>query len=141
MDGAQPHDRLVQASDGNFYGTAAIGGTNNYGVVFKVTPGGAESLLYSFAGGLMDGADPRGGLVQGSDGNFYGVTTYGDTNNVGLLFEMTPGGTETVLHSFTGGPTDGADAVRRFSQASDGTLYGSTITGGANGEGAIIELN
>src|ERR1700694_3229545 len=79
-DGAGPVV-LIQGSDGNFYGTTAIGGANNAGTVFKLTPEGVETILYSFTGG-SDGAGAQG-LVQGSDGNFYGTTAGGGVNNSG----------------------------------------------------------
>ena len=79
MDGANPAAGLVQGSDGNFYGTTSGGGTNDAGTVFKISTNGALTSLYSFTGG-NDGADPDAGLVQGSDGYFYGTTPYGGTN-------------------------------------------------------------
>ena len=75
-DGANPEAGLVQGSDGNFYGTTYNGGTNGgYGTVFKISPNGALTSLYSFTGG-NDGGYPDAGLVQGSDGNFYGTTQW-----------------------------------------------------------------
>ncbi|MGH8297439.1 MAG: choice-of-anchor tandem repeat GloVer-containing protein, partial [Steroidobacteraceae bacterium] len=70
-DGVRPYAALIQASDGNFYGTTYGGGANSDGTVFKLTPSGSETVLYSFAGG-SDGANPRAALIQASDGNFYG---------------------------------------------------------------------
>ena len=78
-DGANPYAGLVQGSDGNFYGTTSRRrrhDTARYGTVFKISTNGALTTLYSFTGG-NDGANPAAGLVQGSDGNFYGTTAYG----------------------------------------------------------------
>jgi uncharacterized repeat protein (TIGR03803 family) len=125
-DGANPQV-LIQGIDGNFYGTTDSGGGNNAGTVFKLTPEGVETIVYSFTGGA-DGAIPRG-LVQGSDGNFYG-TTGGPANSVGSVFKLTPQGVETVLYSFAG-PPDGAAPVGRLIQGSDGNFYGVTYDGGA----------
>ena len=128
-DGEIPQ-ALIQGNDGNFYGTTGSGGANNLGTVFKLTPEGVETILYSFAGGA-DGAGGQG-LVQGTDGNFYG-TTGGGVNNAGAVFRLTPEGVETILYSFTGssyaGP-DGAYPVGQLLQGSDGNFYGVTELGG-----------
>jgi uncharacterized repeat protein (TIGR03803 family) len=131
---------LIQASDGNFYGMTDSGGVNGRGTVFKVTPGGVETVLYSFAGGSTDGAAPYGNLIQASDGNLYGVTSAGGASNNGAVFRITSDGTETVLYSFAGGPTDGATPTNLL-QARDGSLYGTTLAGGASNHGTIFKLN
>ncbi len=76
---------MIQASDGNFYGTTYGGGPSNAGTVFKITPSGVESVLYSFTGG-NDGGSPLAGLIQAADGNFYGTTQYGGPSNAGTVF-------------------------------------------------------
>jgi uncharacterized repeat protein (TIGR03803 family) len=90
-DGAYSAAGLVQGSDGNFYGTTTDGGSNNCqcGTVFRISPNGSYSNLYSFAGSPTDGNDPQSGLVQGSDGNFYGTTEDGGTNDGGTVFKLT----------------------------------------------------
>ena len=102
---------LVQGNDGNLYGTTASGGTNGVncqsggcGTVFKITLTGALTTLYRFTGGT-DGSFPAAGLVQGTDGNFYGTTYLGQggANNFGTVFKITPSGSLTTLYSFTGG--------------------------------------
>ena len=123
-DGANPDAGLVQGSDGNFYGTTYGGGTNGYGTVFKISTNGALTSLYSFTGG-NDGANPNAGLVQGSDGNFYGTTYSGGTNSYGTVFKISTNGALTSLYSFTGG-NDGANPDAGLVQGSDGNFYGTT---------------
>lgn len=137
-DGDVPEAALVLGSDGNFYGTTGYGGSNARGTVFKITPAGAETLLHSF-GGAGDGVVPEVSLVQGSDGNFYGTTAFGGTANRGVVFKITPAGTETVLHSFGGG-TDGLIADGALVQGSDGNFYGTTTNGGAAGFGTAFKI-
>ena len=88
LDGAYPVAGLAQGSDGHFYGTTDNGGTNGAGTVFRISPKGALSSLYSFTGG-NDGANPVAGLVQGSDGSFYGTTVSGGQGGVGTVFRLT----------------------------------------------------
>jgi uncharacterized repeat protein (TIGR03803 family) len=89
-DGALPQAGLIQGTDGNFYGTTIYGGTNSCGcgTVFRISPSGTETTLYSFVGSPSDGVFPRSGLVQGSDGNFYGTTEGGGTSNNGAVFRF-----------------------------------------------------
>ena len=108
------------------------GGTNGgYGTVFKISTNGALTTLYSFTGG-NDGAIPHAGLVQGSDGNFYGTTYGGGTNGYdGTVFKISTNGALTTLYSFTGG-NDGANPEAGLVQGSDGYFYGTTDHGGTN---------
>src|SRR5580693_3683484 len=87
-DGDNPIAGLVQASDGNLYGTAYEGGTNGYGAVFRITASGALTPLWSFTDG-HDGARPYTGLMQAGDGNLYGTTADGGTNGDGVVFRIT----------------------------------------------------
>ncbi|HKT87402.1 MAG TPA: choice-of-anchor tandem repeat GloVer-containing protein [Candidatus Sulfotelmatobacter sp.] len=144
-NGSSPAGRLLQAADGNFYGTTVYGGTGSgckysigCGTIFKVTPGGALTTLYDFCSqtNCSDGSFPYAGLVQASDGNFYGTTGYGGESGkckygCGTIFRLTPSGKLTVLHSFRGFPTDGSDPQGTLIQATDGNFYGTTILGGA----------
>jgi uncharacterized repeat protein (TIGR03803 family) len=143
-DGGVPNG-VIQGSDGNFYGTTAFGGvTNNQcgsrgcGVVFKVTPAGVETALYAFIAGTTDGALPAS-LIQGMDGNYYGVTTYGGTSNDGTVFKVTPAGVETVLYAFAGG-NDGELPTAPLTEGTDGNYYGSTPFGGVNGQGVVFKV-
>ncbi len=135
-----PLTSVLPGSDGNLYGTTASGGTTNTnGTVFQLTAAGTLTVLHSFAGGT-DGSNPIAQLTQGSDGNFYGTTVGGGTNNDGTLFELTPQGTLTTLHQFAGG-TDGHGPSAKLVRASDGSLYGTAPTGGANGRGTVFKLD
>ncbi len=113
---------LVQGRDGNLYGTTPYGG-NNSGVVFKITPDGALTIIYNFDG--PNGERPDAGLTMGTDGNFYGTTLYGGTHNVGTIFQVTPAGVHTLLYSFTGG-SDGEYPYATPTLGADGNLYGVT---------------
>jgi uncharacterized repeat protein (TIGR03803 family) len=130
---------LVQATDGDFYGTSSSGGDANAGTVFQLTPGGAVAWLYSFTGGT-DGGYPYGGLVQGADGNLYGTTSSGGAAGVGTIFQMTSSGALTTIYSFTGG-ADGAYPYAGLIQAGDGTFFGTSPSGGAFGAGTVFQVS
>jgi len=185
-DGSFPNG-LVQATDGNFYGTAQEGGANGGGTVFKITPGGTLTTLYNFCSqtSCTDGSGPMDALIQAIDGNFYGTTARGGTifkmtpegklttlgstccylyaglvqatdgnfygttyldggaYGEGSVYEITQRGTVTTLYSFcaeTGCP-DGAAPIAGLVQGTDGTLYGTTLGGGASGDGTIFSLS
>jgi uncharacterized repeat protein (TIGR03803 family) len=140
-DGQDPWDGVVQGSDRNFYGTTEDGGPNLGGVVFKITPSGKLTTLYTFCSeaGCSDGESPIAGLVQGSDGNFYGTTDGGGTSRAGTVFRITPSGTLTTLHSFDA--TDGSAPVAALIQAVNGVFYGTTYTGRASSEGTVFRLS
>jgi uncharacterized repeat protein (TIGR03803 family) len=128
---------LVRGSDGNFYGTTIGGGANNQGTVFKVTPAGELSTLYSFCAqtNCTDGYAPEAELVPGNDGNFYGTTSGGGGFlYYGTVFKITPAGALTTLHSFQGYPTDGDLPIAPLVQGSDGNFYGTTSSGGSSPE-------
>ncbi len=147
LDGAAPQDGLVQGTDGEFYGTALNGGTRTYagasngGVIFKISSTGVYSVLYNFCSqpNCTDGNTPYGGLVQASDGNFYGTTQVGGAHNDGVIFQMTPAGVVTVLHSFAG--TDGQSPEGTLVQHTNGILYGDTHSGGSSSYGVFFSLN
>ena len=141
-DGVYPSGGLVQGSDGNFYGTTMIGGTLGYGTVFRISPSGSETNLYSFdVGSPNDGKEPNAGLVQGSDGNFYGTTYEGGTTGYGTVFRISPSGSYTNLYSFAGSPNDGTYPVALLVQGSDGNFYGTTYQGGANNSGTVFRIS
>jgi uncharacterized repeat protein (TIGR03803 family) len=130
-DGANPYAGLVQGTDGNFYGTTYVGGHNNYGTVFKITPSGKLTTLYSFCSksSCADGARPYAGLVQGTNGDFYGTTGEGGGVGSGTVFKITPSGKLTTLHSFDG--KDGSGPYAALVQGANGDFYGTTLQGGA----------
>lgn len=140
VDGGTPTG-LVQGSDGNFYGTTSFGGTSAFGTVFKLTPAGKLTTLHNFCpsgdgNNCPDGRNPSGGLIQASNGNFYGTTYEGGVNGYlgGTIFEITPAGTLTTLYSFCSRTncSDG-DGPYGLIQASNGNFYGQTYAGGAQG--------
>jgi uncharacterized repeat protein (TIGR03803 family) len=135
-DGGVPLNGFL-AYGKTLYGTASIGGTSNYGVVFSINANGVETVLHSFAGGT-DGATPQGQLIRGKGANFYGTTTAGGASGTGTVFEIT-GKKETVLYSFAGGK-DGAVPEAGLVFDAAGNLYGTTSQGGAHGNGTVFEL-
>jgi uncharacterized repeat protein (TIGR03803 family) len=142
-NGEDPFDALVQGVDGNLYGTTVYGGISNYGIVFKMTPSGKLTTLYSFCaqGGCSDGTYP-GTLTLGTDGNFYGETYAGGTNNAGTIFKITAHGKLTTLYTFCvrTNCTDGANPQSTLVQGTDGNFYGTAVLGGTKGEGTIFKV-
>jgi uncharacterized repeat protein (TIGR03803 family) len=145
-DGNTPVSGLVEATNGSLYGTTLGGGANNNtGTVFKITPGGKLTTLYSFCSesGCTDGYRLYAGLVQATNGNFYGTTLYGGANGQGTVFEITPAGKLTTLHSFCSQTNcaDGSYPLGGLFQATSGKLYGTTSGGGGtNAFGTIYSL-
>ena len=103
-----PGGPLLQGRDGELYGDSYLGGVNNTGSMWKTTPAGKATVVYSFASGT--GNDCQSGLTLGTDGNFYG-SGLSNCAGAGYIFKMTPAGVVTVLHTFTGQPTDTDPAV------------------------------
>jgi uncharacterized repeat protein (TIGR03803 family) len=127
-DGANPYAGLIVDSQENLYGTTLNGGAYGYGTVFKVDAAGAETVLYSFAGG-EDGASPYGGVIIDSLGNLYGTTWAGGTHGYGTVFKLDASGVETTLYSFKNG-RDGGHPTASLIMDSAGNFYGTTNTGG-----------
>ena len=139
-EGANPYyERMVQGVDGNLYGTTYTDGANGNGTVFKITPGGTLTTIYNFcaAAGCADGALPEAGLTLGTNGNFYGTTATGGASGDGTIFEVTPAGKLTTLHSFDGG--DGSSPQATLLLANDGNFYGTTTQGGV-GVGTVFKI-
>jgi uncharacterized repeat protein (TIGR03803 family) len=157
-NGSHPRAALVQASDGNFYGTTYYGGlaTNTpfngpagYGTVFKMTPDGNLTMLFSFD--VTNGACPTAGLVEGTDGLLYGTTSYGGASfsdpraarsgvpGEGTIFRISTNGDFTIVFSFTP-DTQGGQPMAPLTLGSDGSFYGIGA-GGAYGWGEIFRLS
>jgi uncharacterized repeat protein (TIGR03803 family) len=137
-DGATPKAGLIQAADGNFYGTTYSGGPNFGGTVFRLIANGTLTTLHAFGAG-SDGSSPFAApLIQASEGNFYGTTSTGGNSNSGTVFKMTPNGSLTILHGFDG--ADGDYPRGALAQGSDGNFYGSTLKGGTNGAGTVFKV-
>jgi uncharacterized repeat protein (TIGR03803 family) len=160
-DGELPYAGLVSGLDGNLYGTTGNGGSTGYGSVFEVTPTGKLTSLYSFCSQAKcaDGDSPQAPLMRASNGNFYGTTEMGGTSTIchfgnlvlgcGTIFEITPAGKLTTLHSFCteSGCSDGQSPYAGLVQAANGILYGTTSAGGdltcdrGNGCGSVFSLS
>jgi len=148
-DGQWPMAPLIRDAKGNLYGTTLTGGDitnvfcdldeNGCGVVFEVTSKGVMKTLYAFTGYPADGQHSFSGLVRDKQGNLYGTTDWGGPSNDGTVFKVTPGGLETVLHSFVGG-TDGLDSHSGLALDAKGNLYGTTLYGGSFGDGVLFKV-
>ncbi len=147
-DGKIPEAGVVKDNAGSLYGTTYMGGGtgcgNGCGTVFKLAPDGTETVLYSFCSlaNCSDGGFPETNLILDKSGNLYGTTESGlYGNDKGAVFKLAPGGTETVLHSFTGG-ADGSSPNDLFQATTraKGYLYGTTQNGGAQGAGTVFRL-
>lgn len=161
-DGEYTRADLVMDAAGNLYGTTQGGGTSancpvtfGCGIVFKIDTAGNETVLHSFTG-APDGATPYSGLILDDAGNLYGTTLQGGTGGCpapsgigvalagpigcGSVFKIDTTGKETVLYSFAGGTTDGANPVADLLIDADGNLYGTTVLGGTANGGTVFEL-
>ncbi|MEO8306538.1 MAG: choice-of-anchor tandem repeat GloVer-containing protein [Pseudomonadota bacterium] len=144
-----PYTGLVQASDGNLYGTTLRGGADDKGTVFRITLAGVLTQIHDFTGD--DGENPEGTLVVGSDGNLYGTTLQGGADGRGTVYRMSLDGAVTTLHSFAklsafstaGVATNatGANPRAGLFLAADGNLYGTAYQGGPVGYGTVFRLD
>jgi len=138
-DGGLPQSELVKGSDGLFYGTTGEGGAHNTGTVFKITTAGTLTMIYDFTGGI-DGCSPRAGVIQGSDGLFYGTASGGGTNGVGTIYQVSSNGVFTTLYTFSGGSDGGVPDIQLV-EGNDGLFYGTTTGGGVNGTGSVFTVS
>src|SRR5579871_5500028 len=142
--GAYPVGQFA-LNGGAFYGVTQYG-IQGYGDIYKMTTTGAISVLHEFVAGAADGAIPTSGMIY-AGGSFYGTTVYGGTANAGVFFRITPGGSFTLLHSFTGynnsnpSQSDGANPYGGLLLASDGNIYGITYVGGSSNQGTVYMVN
>jgi uncharacterized repeat protein (TIGR03803 family) len=130
-DGYSPAAGVILDSKDNVYGTTQMGGTTGFGTVFEVTAAGTETILHSFAGG-EEGISPEGSLVFDTKGNLYGTTYYGGSFGFGTVFELTPSGVETTLHSFARNPNGYSPFGTGLTIDASGNLYGTTEYGRKN---------
>jgi uncharacterized repeat protein (TIGR03803 family) len=142
IDGANPEAGLIADAKGTLYGTTYYGGAQDRGTVFKITPKGKETVLYSFCPNYphcTDGFNTSSGLILDSSGNLYGTTYAGGADSLGVVFKVAQDGTETVLYSFKGG-NDGADPNAGLVADASGNFYGTTYDGGTSGLGTVFKL-
>lgn len=140
MNGANPRAGLTLGPDGNFYGTTQYGGSNNLGTVFKINPSGTMAWATSFDGTNDNGSQPISGLVLAADGNFYGTTPNGGSNNVGTVFRVTTNGVLTPLLSFPTYPYYYGQPAAELALAPDGDLYGTGMNGGNSSCGSVFRV-
>jgi len=138
-DGDLVYSALLAASNGTLYGTTNLGGTNNWGTVFSITPVGKFTTLHTFA--YTDGAGPIGGLVQATNGNLYGTTEAGGKTDSGTVFQLAKGNKFTTIYNFCA-KTYCADGAAPFGTllAAQGNLFGTAAAGGSNGWGSVFEI-
>ena len=132
-----PYSNLTQAGDGNFYGMSQYGGISNQGTIFKLTSSGSLTVLYSLPA-AYGSQNKMPGVIQGDDGNFYGVTPAGGSSNDGTVFKMTPSGSLTSLVIFNN--TNGGLPDSALAQGSDGNFYGTTGNGGNYDDGVLFKM-
>jgi uncharacterized repeat protein (TIGR03803 family) len=139
-NGQNPFGRLFQGSNGNFYGTTLDGGASCCGTVFEITPAGKLTTLYSFSSIPPNPYFPYGGIIQGTDGSFYGTTAEGGTNGYGAVYKLV-GKKLTTLYNFCQltNCADGNYPYGGLIQATDGNLYGTTGFGGPS-EGTVFQI-
>ena len=137
-DGTNPRGHLVQGKDSAFYGITYGGGSFGYGTIFKITTAGVFTVLRHM-NRPTDGGQSYSSLVEGKDGNLYGITYAGGTLDYGTIFKITKAGVFTVLKNLNA-TTDGSYPQGDLMQATDGNLYGSCYTGGTFGNGTIFKI-
>jgi len=141
-DGVVPTGGLLRDKAGNLYGTTSQGGASNDGVIFKITPRGKEIILHTFTGGATDGKYPTyTSLLMDAQGTIYGVTEEGGTADGGIVYKLSKSGKLTVLHSFTGGTTDGCNVLGIPFMDKTGNIYGTTSSCGTSKLGTVWKLN
>ena len=139
-DGCYPVGAPIMDGAGNLYGTTNSCGSSNFGTVWALSSGGADTMLHDFAGGNGDGAYPLAGVIRDSNGNLYGTTEEGGYDIRGTVYELDKSGHETLLHSFNYNP-DGVFPFDGVIRDADGVLYGTAAEGGPGGYGTVWELS
>src|ERR1700722_1642394 len=138
LDGAHPYGGM-NVHKGVLYGTTQMGGASNLGTIFSITRTGVYTLLYSFKGGATDGQSPNAGVLFDSAGNIYGTTFGGGQSNAGVVYKISAGGVESVLHSFGRNGADGSNPYSSLIKAK-GAFYGTTLQGGSANGGTIYKI-
>lgn len=136
-DGCWPYGTVAMDEAGNLYGTTWSCGAPGNGIVWRVSTGGKETILHSFAGGASDGCEPYAGVVRDSHGNLYGTTMGCGEHNWGTVFKLDSAGKETLLHSFAGDAEDGAIPYGEVLRTSSGELFGTASSWGSGGLGTV----
>ena len=143
-DGSNPYAGLILDTTGNLYGTTVSGGANNDGTVFKLDRAGHYTVLYSFcsASNCTDGVNALAGVILDAAGNLYGTTDYGGANQSGTVFKLDSAGHYIVFYNFCSASncTDGRSPFAGLIQDAAGNVYGTTVAGGANGQGTVFSL-
>ena len=130
---------VVLDGQGDIYGTTSIGGNFAEGTFYEITPSKTESILHNFIK-QEDGETPYGGVIFANDGNFYGTLNGGGANGEGAVYQMTTQGTYTSVYDFTTATSDGNAPFRGLLEDEDGSLLGTTPTGGSSNNGVIYKL-
>ncbi len=137
-NGSNPYGSLLQGTDGNFYGMTSIGGASGGGTIFKITAAGTLTVLRSLAS-AADGGNPRGSLIKGTDGNYYGMTNTGGSGTFGTLFKITPAAVFTVLTRFNGA-AQGNAPFESLLKGKDSSYYGTASAGGLYNYGTVYKI-
>jgi len=141
-DGSDPlYTALTLDTEGNLYGVTAYGGSQDLGVLYKLSTSHKLTVLHSFAGGTKDGCYAHGTPAMDKQGNLYGTTSRCGSGSEGTVWKVSPKGKETVLHNFAGGSSDGANPIGGVILDAQGNFYGNTDSGGPSDDGTIFELN
>ena len=141
-DGVDPVGGLLRDKAGNLYGTTSQGGSSNDGVIFKIGPHGKETILHTFTGSTTDGKYPTyTSLLMDAEDNLYGVTEEGGSADGGILYKLSKTGKLTILHSFTGGTTDGCNVLGAPFMDAAGNFYGTTSSCGAHTLGTVWKVS
>jgi uncharacterized repeat protein (TIGR03803 family) len=144
--GANPLSGFIRDAKGDIYNVTEFGGVQNeYGVVFKLSAAGIETVLHTFEGPPKDGAIPLTPLLAGASGKFYGTTSFGGECrdgevSCGLVFAVDSAGHETIIHNFQGGADDGLEPWGNLVQDAQGDIYGVTMGGGPSQSGPLCGL-
>lgn len=139
-DGAYSYSDVALDDSGNLYGTTHNGGAHDVGAIYKVAPGGAETLLHSFVLGDNKGYNPYGGItIDKSSGDLYGTTEFGGASDAGVIWKLAADGTYSLLHTFDDAH-DGRQPRWHMVRDRKGNFYGVALYGGAHGDGTVFRL-